>query len=86
MVDRLSQEWLTIQDSYTTNDDIYRESYVWASSIVEISIKNIYGIMGTAKQRRPWKNRSATTIQTTSKTQNRNSKTPQPKGPDLTQR
>jgi len=36
---RLSQEWLTIQGSYTTNDDIYRESYVWTSSIVETSIK-----------------------------------------------
>ena len=36
---RLSQEWLTLQGSYTTDDDIYRKSYVWASSIVEISLK-----------------------------------------------
>ena len=36
---RLSQEWFTLQDSYTTDDNIYRESYVWASSIVEISLK-----------------------------------------------
>ena len=28
-----------ISSSYTTNDDIYQESYVWASSIVEIYIK-----------------------------------------------
>jgi len=35
---RLSQEWLTLQGSYTTTDDIYRESYVQASSIVEISL------------------------------------------------
>ena len=47
---RLSQEWLTLQGSYTTDDDIllYRETYVWASSIVEIS-QEIYGIMGSAK-------------------------------------
>ena len=36
---RISQEWLTLQGSYTTIDDIYRESYVWASSIVEISLQ-----------------------------------------------
>ena len=36
---RLSQEWLALQGSYNTDDDIYRESYVWASYIVEISIK-----------------------------------------------
>ena len=35
---RLSQEWLTLQGSYTTTDDIYRESYIWVSSIVEISL------------------------------------------------
>ena len=35
---RLSQEWLTLQGSYTTTNNIYRESYVWASSIVEISL------------------------------------------------
>jgi len=36
---RLSQEWLTLQGSYTTTDNIYWESYIWASSIVEISLK-----------------------------------------------
>jgi len=37
----LSQELLTLQGSYTTDNDIYRESYVLASSIVvEISLKN----------------------------------------------
>ena len=36
---RLSQDWLTLQGSYTTDDDIYRESYVMVSSIVEISLK-----------------------------------------------
>ena len=36
---RISQDWLTLQGSYTTTDDIYREPYVWASSIVEISLQ-----------------------------------------------
>ena len=35
---QLSQEWLILQSSYTTTDGSYRDAYVWAASIVEISI------------------------------------------------
>ena len=36
---RLSHDWLTLQGTYTTKYGTYHDSYVWAASIVEISLK-----------------------------------------------
>ena len=49
---RLSQEWLTLQGSFTTDDGTYRESYVWASSIVWRDLPQEFnGIVGATKYR-----------------------------------
>jgi len=38
-MERISQEWLKIQDSYMTTNRIRREAFIWRLSLVEASIE-----------------------------------------------